>query len=128
MSGQPREVIADRVNDAFPGDGARQRGQATNTLYHLVHSMQIDDLVVTPEPASRTLLLGRVSGPYGYLDDPIARTYSHAREVRWFARVSRDELSYGARNSLGSLLTLTRPGHQGELLQAGREPRRGPAA
>ena len=117
VSGLPREVIADRVNDAFAGEGARQRGQATNTLYHLVHSMQIDDLVVTPEPASRTLLLGRVSGPYEYLADPIAPTYSHAREVRWFARVSRDELSYGARNSLGSLLTLTRPGHQGELLR-----------
>ena len=85
VSGQPRGVIADRVNDAFPSEGARQRGRAANTLFHLVHSMQIDDLVVTPEPASRTLLLGRVSGPYGYLDEPIARTYSHAREVRWFA-------------------------------------------
>jgi hypothetical protein len=113
----PREMIAERVNAAFPGDGARQRGQATNTLYHLVHTMQSDDLVVTPEPASRTLLLGRVSGPYRYLDDPIGPEYSHAREVRWFARVSRDELSYGARNSLGSLLTLSRPGHEGELLR-----------
>jgi predicted Mrr-cat superfamily restriction endonuclease len=73
--------------------------------------------VVTPEPASRTLLLGRVSGPYRYLDDPIAPSYTHARDVRWFARFSRDELSYGARNSLGTLLTLSRPGHQGELLR-----------
>jgi Mrr N-terminal domain len=117
VSGLPREAIADRVSEAFPGDGARQRGQATNTLYHVVDSMQSGDLVVTPEPASRTLLLGRVSGPYQYLDDPPAPSYSHAREVRWFARVSRDELSYGARNSLGSMLTLSRPGHQGELLR-----------
>ena len=105
-------MIADRVNAAFSDEGARQRGQATNTLYHLAHTMQRGDLVVTPEPASRTLLLGRVSGPYWYLDDPIASTYSHAREVRWFARVSRDELSYGARNSLGSLLTFIRTVHQ----------------
>lgn len=117
VSGLSREAIADRVDDAFSGDGARQRGQATNTLYHLVHSMQGGDLVVTPEPASRTLLLGRVSGPYRYLADPIVGSYRHAREVDWFARVSRDELSYGARNSLGTLLTLSRPGHQGELLR-----------
>jgi hypothetical protein len=117
VSDLPRHVIADRVNEAFPGDGARQRGQATNTLYHLAQSMRSGDLVVTPEPASRTLLLGSVSGPYRYLDDPIAPSYVHAREVRWFARASRDELSYGARNSLGSLLTFSRPGHQAELLR-----------
>jgi hypothetical protein len=117
VSGLQREAIADRVNQAFAADGARQRGQATNTLYHLIYSMGDGDLVVTPEPATRTLLLGRVSGAYRHLDDPIAPTYSHAREVRWFARASRDELSYGARNSLGSLLTFSRPGHQGELLR-----------
>lgn len=117
LSDLPREAIADRVKQAFAADGARQRGQASNTLYHLIHTMQEGDLVVTPEPATRTLLLGRVSGPYRYLDEPIGPTYSHAREVRWFARPSRDELSYGARNSLGSLLTFSRPGHRGELLR-----------
>jgi hypothetical protein len=114
----PREAISDRVASAFPGASARQRGQAINTLFHLVHSMRNGDLVVTPEPPSRTLLFGRVSGePYSFLENPIAPTYAHARGVEWFARVSRDELSYGARNSLGSLLTFTRPGHQGELLR-----------
>ncbi|HEX5924583.1 MAG TPA: winged helix-turn-helix domain-containing protein, partial [Baekduia sp.] len=100
VSGLPREAIADRVSEAFPGDGARQRGQATNTLYHVVDSMQGGDLVVTPEPVSRTLLLGRVSGPYRYLGDPPAPSYSHAREVRWFARVTRDELSYSLADGL----------------------------
>ena len=117
VCGLSREAIADRVREAFPAYGARQRGQAANTLYHVVHTMQSGDLVVTPEPASRTLLLGRISGPYRYLDDPPASGANHARAVRWFARVSRDALSYGARNSLGSLLTLSRPGHQGELLR-----------
>jgi hypothetical protein len=116
VAGLTREAIADCVNEAFPGEGSRQRGQATNTLFHLIHSMSDGDLIVTPEPASRTVLLGRVSGPYRYLQDPIAPTYSHARDVLWFARVSREELSYGARNSLGSLLTFSRPGHQGEFL------------
>ena len=117
VSGLSRDAIADRVVKAFPDYGPRQRGQATNTLFHLVDTMKGGDLVVTPEPASRTLLLGRVSGPYRFMDEPLPGSYSHAREVRWLARVPRDELSYGARNSLGSLLTLSRPGHQGELLR-----------
>ena len=117
VRGLSRDAIAERVAATFPNYGARQRGQASNTLFHLVHTMQDEDLVVTPEPASRTLLLGRVSGPYRFLEQPIAAGYSHAREVRWFSRVPRDELSYGARNSLGSLLTLSRPGHQRELLR-----------
>ena len=62
-------------------------------------------------------LLGWVAGAYRYLEEPIAEHYNHSREVRWFARVSRDELSYGARNSLGTLLTLSRPGFTGELLR-----------
>jgi len=120
ISGLSREEIADRVTEAFPQDTARQRGQATNALYHLAQTMKDGDLVVTPEPATRTILLGRVAGPYRYLEEPIAAsapTYRQCREVRWFARVSRDELSYGARNSTGTLLTLSRPGHEAELLR-----------
>ena len=44
VSGLSRAEIADRVSAAFPADGARQRGKATNTLYHLVHSMRNGDL------------------------------------------------------------------------------------
>jgi len=117
VSGLSREAIAERVNAAFAGEGARQRGQASNTLFHLVHSMRSDDLVITPEPASRTLLLGRIAGAYSYLEEPIAEHYNHSREIRWFGRVSREELSYGARNSLGTLLTLSRPSFTGELLR-----------
>ena len=68
-------------------------GQATNTLYHLVYSMQSGDLVVTPEPASRTLLLGRVSGPYRHLDDPIAPNYeTRARRSVVRTRIARRAL------------------------------------
>ena len=79
--------------------------------------MKLGDLVLTPEPATRTILFGRISGPYRFLEDPIGGDLHHSRGIAWFARVSRDELSYGARNSLGSLLTLTRPSYDAELLR-----------
>jgi len=121
-----RDELERVVTSCFPDMKGTQRGQAVNIIYRVVHTIAEGDLVVTPEPATRTLLLGRVAGPYLYLEEPIGaagppgaalREYRHARPVRWFARVDRDELSYGARNSLGSLLTLTRPNHAEELLK-----------
>ncbi len=122
-----REELEKVVGQRFPDMNRNQRGQAVNTLLRVVHTITDGDLIITPEPATRTLLLGRVAGPYEYLEEPVGNEYRHARPVRWFARVSRDELSYGARNSLGSLLTLTRPSHATELIQlaeahAGDEP------
>jgi hypothetical protein len=112
-----REQLETLVTECLADASRNQRGQAVNTLYRVVHTIADGDLIVTPEPAARTLLLGHVAGPYCYLEEPVGGEYQHARPVRWFARVARDELSYGARNSLGSLLTLTRPSYATELLQ-----------
>ena len=95
-----REALVDVVTSCFPDANRNQRGQAVNTLYRFAHTMEDGDLVVTPEPASRTILLGRIDGPYAFLTEPVGDDYQHSRGVRWFARVDRDELSYGARNSL----------------------------
>ena len=114
--GLNREEILARVKERCPEATGRERGQATNTLHRLLEVMSDGDLVLTPEPATRTILLGRISGPYEYLQQPLPNaSYRHARAVDWFARVSRNDLSYGARNSLGSLLTLTHPSHESEL-------------
>lgn len=114
-----RDELVERVRAAFPEYGKGQVGSTVNLLSRLCHTMAEGDLVVTPEPASRTVLFGRIAGDYAFLDESIdtATDYQHSRPVRWFARVSRDELSYGARNSLGSMMTITQPGHAGELRQ-----------
>ena len=117
VSNLSREQLETIVTERLVEANRNQRSHAVNTLYRVVHTITDGDLVVTPEPAARTLLLGHVAGPYLYLEEPVGVEYQHARPVRWFARVPRDELSYGARNSLGSLLTLTRPGYAAELLQ-----------
>lgn len=119
ISNLSRDELAERVKDAFPQYGKSQLGSTVNVLARFSRTMVDGDLVVTPEPATRTILFGRVAGDYALLDQPIepGTDYQHLRPVRWFARVDRDELSYGARNSLGSLMALTQPGHGGELLQ-----------
>jgi hypothetical protein len=117
VTGQSRDELFDIVTERFPDVKRNQIGQITNTLYHLANTISTGDLIVTPEPASRTVLFGRVCGPYAFLPEPLVHDQQHSRPVSWFARIGRDEFSYGARNSLGSLLTLTRPGHEAELLR-----------
>jgi hypothetical protein len=117
VSGLSREQVVERVKSHYSYGQRSQLSQAANTLFRLANTMELGDLVVTPEPATRTILFGRVDGPYEYLAQPIGGDHQHARSVSWFARVPRDELSYGAKNSLGSLLTLTRPSYEAELLR-----------
>jgi hypothetical protein len=115
VTGLSREEIRDRTKDCYPGITGGQLSTSANVLYRLANTMKPGDLVLTPEPASRTLLMGRVDGPYGYLDVPLGGDVRHSRQVRWFARVERDELSYGAKNTIGTLLTFARPSYETEF-------------
>ena len=119
IHGLSRDELLERVKTAFPKYGKGQLGSTVSLLARFSRTMADGDLVVTPEPATRTILFGRIAGDYAFLSEPIETDtdHQHLRQVRWFARISRDELSYGARNSLGSLMTLTQPAHAGELLQ-----------
>ena len=117
LSGLTLEAVRGRVAATWPEYSRRTLGQVANGLYKFAHDMQPGDVVVTPEPASRTVLLGELSGDYYYLTPPAVADYSQARPVTWRARISRDELSYGAKNSLGTQLTLSQPPHVAEFLR-----------
>lgn len=117
ISGLTLDRVRARVAAAWPDYSRRQLGQVANGLYKFANDMQPGDVVVTPEPASRTVLLGEVTGDYHYLTPPAVADYPHARPVTWRARISRDELSYGAKNSLGTQLTLSQPPHVPEFLR-----------
>jgi hypothetical protein len=115
VTGLSREAVRDLVKDHYPSITGSQISTSANLLYRLANTMKPGDLVLTPESASRTLLMGRVDGPYGYLDVPLAGDIRHSRQVRWFARGDRDELSYGAKKATGTLLTFTRPSYEAEF-------------
>lgn len=115
VTGLSREDVRDLVKDRYSGTTGSQLSTSANVLYRLANTMKPGDLVLTPEPASRTLLMGRVDGPYDYLAAPLGGDVRHSRQVRWFARVERDELSYGAKKATGTLLTFTRPSYETEF-------------
>jgi hypothetical protein len=121
IDGLQRDAILERVKAAYTGMSSNQRSQGANTLYRVANTMNPGDLVLTPEPSTKTVLFGRVAGSYAFLDEPIGEDLQHSRHVAWFARIPRGELSYGARGSLSSMLTLTRPSHETELLRLAEE-------
>lgn len=82
------------------------RTVATSVYVRYVFEMQSGDYVVSYDGSTREYLIGTL-GEYRYdestFDDP-----AHVRLAKWQGRVSRDDLSQSAKNSLNSLLTVFR--------------------
>lgn len=85
-----------------------RRGQvisAASTLYRFVREIKLGDSVITYGPSERVYLVGTVVGEYEFLPN-LSAEQPHVHRVEWHGQVPRDSLSVGARNSLGSTLTL----------------------
>lgn len=99
-----REDFLTAVKSAYPQMRKGQIPNAAGQLFRYVREIEIDDAVITYSSAERTYLIGAVTGVYSF--KPEFGENPNVRAVRWMGQVSRDALSVGARNSLGSTLTL----------------------
>jgi len=75
-------------------------------LHRFASELESGDNVVTYSPSLRTYLVGEITGPWRYDPEVFGASLANVRPVRWVGEVSRDHLPLGARNSLGSTLTL----------------------
>lgn len=101
-----REQFKQRYRETYP-DHARGRVSVNaGQLYRFVCGIQVDDYVLTYIKTSREVLVGIVEKTYEYCQDVLLENYPHVRRVKWFKRVSRDNFSSPARNSMGSTLTV----------------------
>ncbi|HEV2754949.1 MAG TPA: restriction endonuclease [Actinomycetota bacterium] len=116
VSGMSRKEIQNHLQDVNPGKKERVAGDA-GMLYRFANVLQVGDMVVTPDGATRELLFGEIIGPYRYEDEPVVSHFRQVRPVRWIARHPRDLLPKRVLYSLGSVLTVFRPKGQ-DLLQA----------
>ena len=66
-----RQEISDHVRDAFPDYGGTKLASAAGVLRRLAGVMAEGDLALTPEPATKTILFGRIDGPYQFLSESI---------------------------------------------------------
>ena len=116
VSGLSREQIRDHLQSVNPGKKERVAGDA-GMVFRFANEIQLGEIVVTPDGATHELLFGEVIGPYEYVDPPPVASFRQVRRVRWLARHPRDLLPKRVLYSLGSVLTVFKPGGQ-DLLEA----------
>jgi len=108
-----RDALGDlyRANAGVMKSGRLALGLAT--VGKFLFSMSPGDAVLTYDKESREYLYGEVVGDYEFRAD-LNRSAPHTRRVAWKGRVSRDDLGTGARNTLGSGITIFQPGAEVE--------------
>ena len=121
LTGRDRDSVLTEIKENNPHLSRRAIAQDANALFRLATVLRDGDMVLTPEPGSKTFLFGEIRGPYRYDADPVVTGSPSSRPVRWFGRIARADLSHGARNSLGSIMTMFQPGYQPELLNIAQE-------
>lgn len=100
-----REELRSLVQAKFPGSRPGPTQSIVSQLARFLFDFQKGDQVVSYDPERRELLLGEIRGDYSYDPETIPE-HPHVRKVKWRDRVSRDDLSVAARNSLGAIQTL----------------------
>lgn len=100
-----REKMAAAHVEAFPESKRRNRHNSIAMVHKFRNVMKTGDVVLTYDPQSRTYLVGEIKGDYVF-DPKTVPGYPQTRKVSWLGKLSRDDLTEKARNSLGSAQTL----------------------
>jgi len=81
------------------------------------NKMKVGDWVVTPSKTSPGLLrFAEISGDYIF-NDGAEESYRHARPVKWFAEVRREEFEQDIQFSFGSAMTICNIKQEGRIKQ-----------
>jgi restriction system protein len=101
-----REQFKQRYREAYPDHSSGRVAVNAGQVYRFTREIHEGDYVLTYIKASREMLIGLAAGPYEHRTDFFPPHYPHVRRVQWLKRVSRDNFSSPARNSMGSTLTV----------------------
>jgi restriction system protein len=84
--------------------GSWQSG--ASQILRFLNEIKIGDGVVTYDPSRRIYAVGEFTSDASFDAKRFEGELPRVRKVRWMSEVSRDQLSIGTRNTLGSTLTL----------------------
>lgn len=120
-----REETKARYRQAYPDHSEKLLISGASQLFRFAHEIAEGDLVLTPIKATREVLIGKIAGAYAFDPKRISLKYPHIRPVTWMRKVSRDDFTLQARNSIGGASTVfSVTTHQGEILKLaeGKKP------
>lgn len=102
-----RSEIEKILRKHYPRDPKPSIAINTGQLWSFYGDMKKGDIVLTPNPLTRTIQIGLIKGDYQYARQKLGdMPYKHRRKVSWEKEVSRDLFSQDMRNSIGSTLTI----------------------
>ena len=100
-----REAFKEAVAAAFPDYKAGAVPVQAGQIFRFVHEMQPGDLVVLPAKRDRHIHIGRLTGPYEFVENGSGDQVNQ-RKVEWLSSHPRTAFSQGALYESGSALTL----------------------
>lgn len=100
-----RAELLKRISEEEPGHVSRA-AVPTGMLWRFMHEMREGEAVITPDGATRELLVGVIAGSCEFRADAAVGDHHHYHSVRWEGRYPRDRLSQRLKYSLGSVMTL----------------------
>lgn len=112
LRGRERRELIAAVKEHYGEKGA---SGTAGMLWRFANEIVPGDLVLTPDPETRELHVGTVTGEYEFRSNPPVEGYPNVRPVDWSRQFSRDDLPKRILYQLGSLLTVSQPSAQAEL-------------
>ena len=114
-----KKLVIGRFPDKKPG----QIGKAASQITRFRFEFQKGDNVISYDPQNRVYLVGEITSDYFfddkfYTDNPLE--YCDSRNVEWFGKVNRDDLSTQTKNTLGAISAIfeINPEASNEILHA----------
>lgn len=93
----------------YPKDSKQTISINVGQLWTFAKEIEVGDVILTPNPLTRTIYLGKMKSEYKYNTKSLGdlyQSYRHRRKIVWEKEVSRDLFSQDMKNSIGSTLTV----------------------
>jgi restriction system protein len=113
-----RETLQQLVEKTYPDESLGTQRVWTGELWAFKERIQVDDWVALPLKSRAAIAVGRVTGPYKFVQDAPANA-KHQRAVKWVRTdLPRSEIDQDLLYTLGSTLTVfqARRNNAGERL------------
>lgn len=101
-----REEFFAKMQQAYPDASKPKQHNSASQVYRFVREIRENDRVITYDSERRVYLIGTFRGEPRFDPNLFDQEFTTFRHVDWKDEISRDELPLGARNTLGSTLTL----------------------
>lgn len=97
VTGMPVEEIAIQLKDSKTRTAVKRLAEM---LFAFANEIEEGDVIISSDRARRQVVVGRVAGPYEWVEDAPAHQQHHTRNITWNARWGWDDLPEPVKNAV----------------------------